>query len=121
MQPPENPCLSAFIRGSNSLSRIIDPGDDLRILALLRITVAELRKRLEISPDFNLLKFHTASPKISFLAVVAIKRPSERLCNMHGERRNTSAELFQIESRFQFSIASHIAEFRNHYVRRDRV
>ena len=47
---------------------LIDPGDDSRIPALLRITVAELRKRLEISRVFNLLKFHTASPKISFLA-----------------------------------------------------
>ena len=47
---------------------LIDPGDDTRIPSLLRITVAELRKRLEIGPGFNLLKFHTASPKISFLA-----------------------------------------------------
>jgi len=47
---------------------LIDPGDDPRIPSLLRITVAELRKRLEIGPEFNLLKFHTASPKISFLA-----------------------------------------------------
>jgi hypothetical protein len=47
---------------------LIDPGDDPRIPPLLRITTAELRKRLEISPEFNLLKFHTASPKISFLA-----------------------------------------------------
>jgi DNA phosphorothioation-associated putative methyltransferase len=47
---------------------LIDPGDDARIPALLRITVAELRNRLEIGPEFNLLKFHTASPKISFLA-----------------------------------------------------
>lgn len=36
--------------------------------AKLRVTVAELRKRLDIGPDFSLLKFHTASPKISFLA-----------------------------------------------------
>jgi len=47
---------------------LIDPGDDPRIPSLLRITVAELRKRLEISMEFNLLKFHTAWPKISFLA-----------------------------------------------------
>ena len=47
---------------------LLDPGDDASIPSLLRITVAELRKRLEITPDFNLLKFHTASPKISFLA-----------------------------------------------------
>jgi DNA phosphorothioation-associated putative methyltransferase len=47
---------------------LIDPGEDLRIPSLLRITVAELRKRLVIGPEFNLLKFHTASPKISFLA-----------------------------------------------------
>jgi DNA phosphorothioation-associated putative methyltransferase len=47
---------------------LIDPGDPVAIPQLLRITVAELRKRLEIGPGFNLLKFHTASPKISFLA-----------------------------------------------------
>jgi DNA phosphorothioation-associated putative methyltransferase len=47
---------------------LIDPGDDARIPSILRITVAELRKRLEIGQEFNLLKFHTASPKISFLA-----------------------------------------------------
>lgn len=47
---------------------LIDPGEDSRIPSLLRITVAELRKRLEIGAGFNLLKFHTASPKISFLA-----------------------------------------------------
>ncbi len=47
---------------------LIDPRDDARIPALLRITVAELRKRLQIGSEFNLLKFHTASPKISFLA-----------------------------------------------------
>lgn len=47
---------------------LLDPGADPRTPSLLRITVAELRKRLEISPDFNLLKFHTASPKISFLS-----------------------------------------------------
>lgn len=47
---------------------LLDPGEDFSIPSLLRITVAELRKRLEIGPEFNLLKFHTASPKISFLA-----------------------------------------------------
>jgi DNA phosphorothioation-associated putative methyltransferase len=47
---------------------LIDPGDAPDLPQLLRITVAELRKRLEIGPAFNLLKFHTASPKISFLA-----------------------------------------------------
>ena len=47
---------------------LIDPGDDQRIPSLLRITVAELRKRLGIDSAFNLLKFHTASPKISFLS-----------------------------------------------------
>ena len=47
---------------------LIDPGDDPGIPSLLRITAAELRKRLEIGPEFNLLKFHTASPKLSFLA-----------------------------------------------------
>ena len=47
---------------------LLDPVEDSRITSLLRITVAELRKRLEIDLSFNLLKFHTASPKISFLA-----------------------------------------------------
>jgi DNA phosphorothioation-associated putative methyltransferase len=47
---------------------VIDPGDDPRIPSLLRITAAELRKRLDIGAEFNLLKFHTVSPKISFLA-----------------------------------------------------
>lgn len=47
---------------------LVDPGDDSTLPPLLRITVAELRKRLGIGSDFNLLKFHTASPKISFLA-----------------------------------------------------
>ena len=47
---------------------LMDLNDDARVPSLLRITVAGLRKRLEIGPEFNLLKFHTASPKISFLA-----------------------------------------------------
>ena len=47
---------------------LIDPGDDGRMPSLLRITVAQLRKRLEIGTEFNMLKFHTASPKISFLS-----------------------------------------------------
>ena len=47
---------------------LLDPGDDPRVPAPLRITVAELRKRLDIGPAFNLLKFHTTSPKISFLS-----------------------------------------------------
>ncbi|MCX6880200.1 MAG: DNA phosphorothioation-associated putative methyltransferase [Verrucomicrobia bacterium] len=47
---------------------LLDPGNDPVIPSLLRITVAELRKRLEIGTEFNLLKFHTASPKLSFLA-----------------------------------------------------
>ena len=47
---------------------LIDPGEDSRIPSLLRITIAELRKRLEIGPFFNLLKFHTGSPKIPFLS-----------------------------------------------------
>jgi hypothetical protein len=48
---------------------LLDPGPTSDALpAKLRVTVAELRKRLDIGPDFNLLKFHTASPKISFLA-----------------------------------------------------
>ncbi len=40
-----------------------DPGDNPRIPSLLRITVAELRSRLDVIAEFNLLKFHTASPK----------------------------------------------------------
>lgn len=47
---------------------ILDLGDDSRIPLMLRITTAELRTRLEIGPEFNLLKFHTNIPKISFLA-----------------------------------------------------
>lgn len=48
---------------------LLDPGDASADLPpKLRVTVAELRKRLDIGPDFNLLKFHSASPKISFLA-----------------------------------------------------
>ena len=35
---------------------LVDPGDDASIPSLLRVTVAELRKRLEIGFDFNLLK-----------------------------------------------------------------
>ena len=47
---------------------LIDLHDDPRIPSILRITVAELRKRMEIGTEFNLLKFHTTSPKISFLS-----------------------------------------------------
>ena len=47
---------------------LVDPGDEASIPSLLRVTVSELRKRLEIGFEFNLLKFRTASPKISFLA-----------------------------------------------------
>jgi hypothetical protein len=47
---------------------LLDPGDSPPLPSLLHITVAELRKRLEIHPHFNLLKFHTSSPKISFHA-----------------------------------------------------
>lgn len=48
---------------------VLDPGEDAtEIPTKLRVTVAELRKRLDIGPEFNLLKFHTTSPKISFLA-----------------------------------------------------
>jgi|GEM_PF-5884077 len=50
--------------GDSRRRRPADPG----IPSLLRITAAELRKRLEIGPEFNLLKFHTVSPKLSFLA-----------------------------------------------------
>lgn len=45
---------------------LLDSGDDFADLTPnLCVTVAELRKRLDIGPDFNLLKSHTASPKIS--------------------------------------------------------
>jgi hypothetical protein len=54
---------------------LLDPGADPRIPSPLRITVAELRRRLEIGPEFNLLKFHTASPKLSFLAKDHPDRP----------------------------------------------
>ena len=47
---------------------LIELGEDTRIPSLLRITVAGLRTRLEIGSEFNLLKFHTASPKVSFLS-----------------------------------------------------
>ena len=47
---------------------VMDPGEAPTLPSLLRITVAELRKRLEIGAGFNLLKFHAAAPKISFLA-----------------------------------------------------
>jgi DNA phosphorothioation-associated putative methyltransferase len=54
---------------------LLDPGEDAAAVpAKLRITVAELRKRLGIGPAFNLLKFHTASPKISFLAYPAFEK-----------------------------------------------
>lgn len=45
---------------------LIDPGDDPAIPSLLR-TIGELRRRLKIGLEFNILIFHTASPKISFL------------------------------------------------------
>ncbi len=32
---------------------LIDPGEKPSIPSLLRITVAELRKRLEVGPEFN--------------------------------------------------------------------
>jgi DNA phosphorothioation-associated putative methyltransferase len=59
---------------------ILDPGEESAVPSLLRITVAELRRRLEIGAEFNLLKFHTASPKISFLAYPDFeKRPHPAL------------------------------------------
>ncbi|MGB6222593.1 DNA phosphorothioation-associated putative methyltransferase [Haloferula sp.] len=54
---------------------LVDPGDDPEGLpSALRITVGELRKRLEIDDSFNLLKFHIASPKISFLSYPDFER-----------------------------------------------
>lgn len=47
---------------------ILDLGDDSRVPSMLRITTAELRSRLKIGSAFNLLKFHLATPKISFLS-----------------------------------------------------
>ena len=41
---------------------------------LLRISVDELRRRLEISPEFALLKFHFPAPKISFLCYPDFER-----------------------------------------------
>lgn len=41
---------------------LLDPGSASDVLpAKLRITVAELRKRLDIGLDFKLLKFHSDS------------------------------------------------------------
>jgi len=54
---------------------LLDPGTTSEALpSKLRVTVAELRKHLDIGPDFKLLKFHTASPKISFLAYPAFDK-----------------------------------------------
>ena len=39
--------------------------------SLLKTVCAELRRRLEVGPEFNLIKFHTDQPKISFLAYPA--------------------------------------------------
>lgn len=59
---------------------VFDLGEDQNVPSVLRITVTELRKRLEIGSDFNLLKFHTASPKISFLSYPDFeKRPHPEL------------------------------------------
>jgi hypothetical protein len=35
---------------------------------VLKNVCAELRRRLEVGADFNLIKFHTDKPKISFLS-----------------------------------------------------
>ena len=47
---------------------LLEPEDDDRLPRLIRVAASELRQRLGIGPEFNLLKFHTASPKVSFLA-----------------------------------------------------
>ncbi|MBK1825938.1 DNA phosphorothioation-associated putative methyltransferase [Haloferula rosea] len=48
---------------------ILDPGETSeRIPQDLLITFSELRRRLEIGPEFNLLKLHLAAPKVSFLS-----------------------------------------------------
>ena len=41
--------------------------DDVRVPQLLRATCSELRRRLEIGPEFNLLKFGSADLRLSFL------------------------------------------------------
>lgn len=41
---------------------------DHQFPAVLRITMEELKRRLAIGPEFNLIKFHTNSPRVSFLA-----------------------------------------------------
>lgn len=67
---PRRPALDALPYGKRLPGAVylLDPSDDPGIPLLLRITVAELRKRLGIGAAFNLLKFHTASPKVSFLS-----------------------------------------------------
>lgn len=48
---------------------ILDPGESSELVpTALRITLSELRRRLEIGPEFNLLKLHLAAPKVSFLS-----------------------------------------------------
>lgn len=54
---------------------ILDPGESSELIpSVLRITLAELRRRLEIGPGFNLLKLHLAAPKVSFLAYPGFDR-----------------------------------------------
>ncbi len=57
---------------------LLDPGEDSAVPSLLRITVAELRKRLEIGPEFNLLKFHLPAPKVSFLSYPVLRNTRTR-------------------------------------------
>jgi DNA phosphorothioation-associated putative methyltransferase len=53
----------------------MDPGTDSKELpAKLRVILTELRKRLSLGAEFNLIKFHLPSPKISFLSYPAFER-----------------------------------------------
>lgn len=47
---------------------LLDSGNGDNLPHLLRVAASELRQRLKIGSEFNLLKFHTISPKVSFLA-----------------------------------------------------
>jgi hypothetical protein len=51
-----------------SIAPLADDLPDDPLPPLLRNICDGLRSRLEIGPEFNLLKFHLDSPKISFLS-----------------------------------------------------
>lgn len=52
---------------------ILDCGEEY-LPRSLRLTCAELRRRLTVGPEFNILKFHTDQPKISFLSYPGFQR-----------------------------------------------